>query len=962
MWSNNVKLLWARELGVRAHYEPLPRGCYREPLWSVRAALPGTTEVAIGASRAFLYRLALCSVWDAHTGCVNTLCWNDSGTLCLSGSDDTRVKLWDLRYHWFNEDGELWLQSGRGMGQRSSIEPHDHELFVAAEDEHRHGRPLSERWRQRPLLSFRTGHSANIFDVKFVPSSSDRLILSCAGDHEVRISDLEKQTVRAVYCHTGRVKKLAVDRGSPSVFLSCAEDGTVRQFDMRQLHRHRCRRATRRSNGDRCCGHVLIDVNELDWTRLYASLPQPSAFSDRESTMRTRSMTGRRNPMIIEPSAELYSIKLHPLDGNLFLVAGSHEFVQLYDRRMLSHERGPVRLYAPQERRNAAEQHRREREAYRQVLLERERRVLRARRQNLRRVANLSDREDALEDTEPILGRLGRMLLQEMYESVSVTDVAFSRDGRQFLASYAHDGIYLFDTEPRKGYAAGEVFAKDLSNNSMSPDAPYRRGRSNGAHERHCPMPAITNPLADGGAERDSPPAAAQMSSESRPTTRRRAQFMRSQNLAMSGDVTIQADSLSERQRAPVQPQVMTSTTFSEHSEVSISHAIRPTGSMTGTGNLPAECIRATATSQDLAEGSFSYTEQTTEPSIHGRVPSQGHSEPSERTSPREAFREPIRGRAEACSLASRVSMPVFTSTSRRSVLMSADPSTLSHPRASLTTSRGLSPAEAATLVHLRGQTRSMPGVDGATSPADEDLEASEDWPRVPRWLTTRTSPEGSYVRCFLGHRNAITIKEVNFFGPNDEYVISGSDDGRVYLWDRYTGELLQAFQADRDVVNCVETHPYEPFLATAGIDSSIKLWRPEAPTPRRLRDLNRIVQDSTTYHRQEARPRHELRGAWLDMYELFYINLEPVVVDASGGRGEDQLDDVVSVHSLSDDRDVMGSGDNSDSSDAAETSDDETPVRLASVGTTGESRLELDIGSDPLSEQFLSWRHSAMR
>ncbi|KAF6001279.1 WD and tetratricopeptide repeat-containing protein [Cyanidiococcus yangmingshanensis] len=383
---------------------------------------------------------------------------------------------------------------------------------------------------------------------------------------------------------------------------------------------------------------------------------------------------------------------------------------------------------------------------------------------------------------------------------------------------------------------------------------------------------------------------------------------MRNQSRNMSSDIMFQADSVTERHRGAAQPQAMTSTTFSEHSQVSISHAIRPTGSVTGARNLPADCIRATATSGEPAESSLSHAENTTE-APNQAVARTGDSEPSERTanSPGHGLRELPIARPETSSHASRVSVPVFTAASHRSVLTSVDASVANDPRASLAASRVPQLEDAHEPVHPRGQTRSIPAVDDATSPADEDLEPAGDWPRVPRWLTTRGSPEGSYVRCFLGHRNAITVKEVNFFGPNDEFVISGSDDGRVYIWDRYTGELLQAFQADRDVVNCVETHPYEPYLATAGIDSTIKLWRPEAPTPRRLRDLNRIVQESSTYHRHEGRPRNELRGAWLDMYELFYINLEPVVVDPPRARREGQLEDAGSLNSLSGERRYRG-------------------------------------------------------
>ncbi|BAM80810.1 hypothetical protein, conserved [Cyanidioschyzon merolae strain 10D] len=989
--GSTATLLRARELGIRAHFEPSPSGRYCEPLWPVRATHPGTTEAAVGASRAFLYRLALCSVWDGHTGCVNALCWNDSGTLCLSGSDDTRIALWNLNYQHLNEDGELWLPNARSTTRRGPLEPNDYERYLAAEDEPRAAPGVSpERWRQRPLLTFQTGHSANIFDVRFVPFTGDRVIVSCAGDHEIRVCDLERRCIRTVCCHTGRVKKLAVDPQNPQVILSCSEDGTVRQFDLREAHRHRCRPTLRHSRDTRRCQNILLDVNEIDWRRIHASFQEQAFDSEHERTYRLRQLSPQRNLLITEPSIELYSLKLHPLDSNRFVVAGTNEFVQLYDRRMLSQLRGPVRVYAPLERRTVAEQHRQEREAYRQVLLERERRAARVRRRNLRRLVNPAghvyedtDPDDAgggLVDTEPILGRLGRMLLQEMYESVSITGVAFSRDGSQLLASYAHDAIYLFDTEPKKGSflcgggGGGGGSGGDYEAPSERPaetivDAMDQRSSRVELHQQQQQQPIVASnaPLfADDSSERTSIPHDLQSEGVSRPITRRRAHSLRIQTQASHSDRVIQADSMSAQAHTASQPQPMTSTTLSEHSEVSISHAIRPTGSVTGSRSLPPDCIRATATSGEQAESSLSRLDGATDLGV-GPPGRDAVLQVAERNMQSFAGTadEPAGSRPETHSLVSRLSAPPAAMASHPSVRTSVDVSSANRPRVLRRGSSEPQEYEAAESMQVRGQMRSTLAVDGATSPADEELEPPGDWTRVPRWLTTRCSPDGSYVRCFLGHRNAITIKEVNFYGPNDEYVISGSDDGRVYIWDRYTGDLIQVFLADRDVVNCVEKHPYEPYLVTCGIDATIKLWRPEAPMPRRIRDLSRIVHEASTYHRQEGRPRNELRGAWLDMYELFYINLEPIVGVAPQTRPNDPAEQAGSVHSLSEEEeeedeeeDSANSGSSADEIDASGESDIEASRVRRAASSAPETRLELEMTArDPLLERLLPAR-----
>ncbi|XP_078700060.1 DDB1- and CUL4-associated factor 6-like isoform X2 [Branchiostoma floridae x Branchiostoma belcheri] len=98
----------------------------------------------------------------------------------------------------------------------------------------------------------------------------------------------------------------------------------------------------------------------------------------------------------------------------------------------------------------------------------------------------------------------------------------------------------------------------------------------------------------------------------------------------------------------------------------------------------------------------------------------------------------------------------------------------------------------------------------------------------------------------YKGHRNARTmIKESNFFGS--QYVISGSDCGHVFIWDRYTGKLVTLFEADKHVVNCVQPHPRYPVLATSGIDYDVKLWMAMAEEASFPEEAHEIM------HRNEA-------------------------------------------------------------------------------------------------------------
>ncbi|CAH8823951.1 unnamed protein product [Trichobilharzia szidati] len=87
------------------------------------------------------------------------------------------------------------------------------------------------------------------------------------------------------------------------------------------------------------------------------------------------------------------------------------------------------------------------------------------------------------------------------------------------------------------------------------------------------------------------------------------------------------------------------------------------------------------------------------------------------------------------------------------------------------------------------------------------------------------------YLHKYSGHRNMQTIVGATFFGPNGEYIVSGSDDGYFYLWDRESEGVAQWLHADiGGAVNIIESHPTLPVLASAGLDYDFKIWSPIRP------------------------------------------------------------------------------------------------------------------------------------
>lgn len=67
-------------------------------------------------------------------------------------------------------------------------------------------------------------------------------------------------------------------------------------------------------------------------------------------------------------------------------------------------------------------------------------------------------------------------------------------------------------------------------------------------------------------------------------------------------------------------------------------------------------------------------------------------------------------------------------------------------------------------------------------------------------------------------------IKEANFYGASGQCVMSGSDDGYLYVWEAKTGKVLSRLRADNDIVNCCIQAPggFDGGLAaTSGLDNT---------------------------------------------------------------------------------------------------------------------------------------------
>ena len=102
---------------------------------------------------------------------------------------------------------------------------------------------------------------------------------------------------------------------------------------------------------------------------------------------------------------------------------------------------------------------------------------------------------------------------------------------------------------------------------------------------------------------------------------------------------------------------------------------------------------------------------------------------------------------------------------------------------------------------------------DDGDRDSDEDITAEERqfvWQSASdrgrlRELVDAHVPCNAHTRVYQGHCNVKTVKDVNFFGLQDEYVVSGSDSGHLFIWDKKTSQLVNILEGDGEVVNVVQ-------------------------------------------------------------------------------------------------------------------------------------------------------------
>jgi len=171
----------------------------------------------------------------------------------------------------------------------------------------------------------------------------------------------------------------------------------------------------------------------------------------------------------------------------------------------------------------------------------------------------------------------------------------------------------------------------------------------------------------------------------------------------------------------------------------------------------------------------------------------------------------------------------------------------------------------------------------------------------------TNQANENEYKHRYKGHRNNATVKGVNFYGPRSEFIVSGSDCGYIYFWEKESETIVQFMPGDEGgVVNVLEPHPTCAILATSGLDHDVKIWVPSCEEPKfDVKLLQKTIRQNNVERERDRRNEPE----YLDSQMLWYImsRMRRAARRAQQGDGSDE----------------SGGGDDSDGTDNTDGDDD---------------------------------------
>nr|CAI5835260.1 unnamed protein product [Callosobruchus analis] len=629
--------------------------------------LPKLSEISKD-DEALVQRLDLLKSLPIHEGCVNTICWNETGEYILSGSDDQHLV-------------------------------------------------ITNGYDYKVNAKYHTSHRANIFSAKFLPSTNDTQIVSCAGDGVILHTDLNRtqETYDSQFnCHAGTTTyEVITIPHDPFSFLSCGEDGTVRWFDLRT--KSSCYK-------QRCNEDIIISCQ--------------------------RAVT---------------ALAISPTTSYQLAIGCADSMVRIYDRRKLSTQPAEHLLAQP-----------------------------------------------FCTFVAPHFGT------DRHYR---ITSLSYSNDGQDMLVSYSSDYLYLFNVKEnittelkktRKKSSWDKIKAVTGKRERLSPP-PVRRLRLRGDWSDTGP---------DARPERDTTTTVnlGQARPQLQATLMQRMTDVLSRMLndpmtraALSAGGEDSVDSDENSQRILESREADTAATASSSNGDSNAMETDQSGQSQST----------TDTSTTNQETNQTTSETTTTGSNRSNITSHLRNHLTALRNLREGF---IEQHGAEPSVSFRYSQQ---STSNSTISLRVGNEVNRNCENEGNTSNAPANPENQGNVTNNKTEEQMHTSDVELDYDDEDEDDTFSGQAEDKLEEKHYVYEAEMKMKYTGHRNARTmIKEATFWG--NDYVMSGSDCGHVFIWEKSTGKLKMLLRADQHVVNCLQPHPVLPILATSGIDHDVKLWAPK--------------------------------------------------------------------------------------------------------------------------------------
>ncbi|XP_064499647.1 DDB1- and CUL4-associated factor 6 isoform X6 [Pseudopipra pipra] len=777
----------------------MSRGRCPHLLWDVQKRSLGLEEPGLLrrhylGRREFIQRLKLEATLNVHDGCVNTICWNDTGEYILSGSDDTNLV-------------------------------------------------ISNPYSRKVLTTIRSGHRANIFSAKFLPCTNDKQIVSCSGDGVIFYTNVEQdaETNRQCQytCHYGTTYEIMTVPNDPYTFLSCGEDGTVRWFDTRI--KTSCTK-------EDCKDDILINCRRAATSvAICPPIPYYLAVGCSDSSVRIydRRMLGTRATgnyagrgtvgmvaRFVPPHLNNKSCRVTSLcyseDGQEILVSYSSDYIYLFDPK--DDTARELKVPSAEERR----------EELRQPPVKRLR--LRGDWSDTGPRARPESERERDGEQSPNVSLMQRMsdMLSRWFEEAS--EVAQSNRGRGRSRSRggtnrtdapatnnmppsaeSETAMEVDGTEQLPSSSSSTMSAQAPSTSSSTESPPSTSLLSSPDNEQRPSLGASTQPVLH-QSESDKPRAGT-------------GEPVLSLHYSTEGTTTstIKLDFTDEWSSTNSSSRGSGTHCKTEGQEDSVkTKALDESGPEGEEARVPDESHKEDVSAEELKTTDEAV--ETTEATVSDEPgPEHSGTQPEKNGPDADAASGNVEEEA-SCERSVNQDTSNQSTESTANLLAASDepqshaePSGLATPDESSTRTSALQETDDSDddpVLIPGARYRGGPGHRRSAVARIQELFRRRKERKEMEELETLNIRRPLIKMVYKGHRNSRTmIKEANFWGSN--FVMSGSDCGHIFIWDRHTAEHLMLLEADNHVVNCLQPHPFDPILASSGIDYDIKIWSP---------------------------------------------------------------------------------------------------------------------------------------